>query len=91
MKRKKPRRLWLNVKAKSVPGVSREEFKAVLVQSIERGDYVLPSGWQVVLEWRNKESAKMKAGYWTDELLDSSVSSDGFDKAVLSWLKGKRT
>lgn len=88
-KKRKPRRLWLNVKAKNVKGVSRKGFIEVLIDSINRGDYVLPDGWQVLLEWRNKESGPMRSGPWTEEMLDSSISSDGWDKAVVEWLKGK--
>ena len=89
MKKSKPRRLWLNVKAKIPKGVSREDFILVLMESIDQGDYVLPTGWKVLLEWRNKESASMRSGPWTEEMLDSSVSSEGWDRAVTSWLKGK--
>lgn len=89
MKKNKPRRLWLNVKAKIPTGVSREDFIRTLMRSIDRTDYTLPSGWKVLLEWRNKESASMRSGPWTEEMLDSSISSEGWDRAVMAWLKGK--
>ena len=88
MSKKKPRRLWLNVKAEGVT-VSREEFILVLRESIEDGTYKLPRGWKVILEWKNKESAQMRSGPWGKELRKSAQSSDGFDRAVTDWLKRK--
>lgn len=88
MPKKKPRRLWLNVKAKDVT-VSVSEFVRVLMESIKRGDYVLPRGWKVTLEWRNKESAPMRSDSWQKALKESAESSAGFDGAVTEWLRRK--
>jgi hypothetical protein len=84
----KTRRLWLNVKAENVT-VSKQEFVRALLESIKDGSYELPAGWNVTLEWRNKEDAPMKSGPWAQELEKSAASSDGFDKAVTDWLKRK--
>lgn len=88
MSKKKPRRLWLNIKASNV-SVSTSEFVRTLLASIEEGDYKLPRGWKVTLEWRNKEDAPMRSGPWTQEMSASAQSSDGFDKAVTDWLRRK--
>jgi hypothetical protein len=88
MSKKKTRRLWLNIKASGVT-VSTREFVRALLASIEEGDYELPEGWDVTLEWRNKESVPMRSGPWQEELEQSAKSSDGFDKAVTDWLKRK--
>jgi hypothetical protein len=87
-KKKKPRRLWLNIRASNV-NVSREKFVQVLMDSIENGSYKLPKKWKVILEWRNKESAPMRVGTWTEEMQKSASSSPGFDYAVSSWLGRK--
>ena len=88
MSKKRPRRLWLNIKASGI-SVSRREFVRALIASIEAGDYELPDGWEVIIEWRNRFSAKMRSGLWQEEMGASAESSDGFDKAVTDWLRRK--
>lgn len=86
------RRLWLNVivDPESVsPKYSKRDVLKILRRSITRGDYELPRGWRVVLEWRNKADQKMRAGEWTTELERSAESSDGFDQTVLDYLDRK--
>lgn len=83
---KRVRRLWLEVKWKVPPGIPRELVIETLKQSVLNKSYDLPIGWQVIIAWRNKEKAKMKFGPWKAELTKSAASSDGFDKAVLSFL-----
>lgn len=86
------RRLWLNVRwdDESVPAsYSRKDIVRTLIKSIERGDYRLPRGWRVVIEWKNKADAPMRRGEWRSEMQRSGESSDGFDKAVLSYLEQK--
>lgn len=83
---KRVRRLWLEVRFKVPPGISREVVLSTLKLSILEKNYSLPIGWQVVIAWRNKENAPMKYGPWKGELVKSAASSDGFDKAVLAWL-----
>ena len=85
---KKTRRLWLNIKASNVT-VSKHEFVLALIESIKDGTYQLPKGWNVQLEWRNKEAAAMRSGPWSEEMANSHESSDGFDLAVTDWLKRK--
>jgi hypothetical protein len=78
------------VRHKNIPkNVTQEKIVRTLIRSIHRGDYKLPRGWRVVLEWRNKADAGMKRGEWQSELEASAESSDGFDKAVLSYLEGQ--
>lgn len=89
-KKNKPRRLWLNVVVGMVP-VGRNQFVSTLINSIEEGTYELPPGWRVRLEWRNKEDKPMRGGEWKAELTKSRKSSDGFDKAVLAYLRRKLT
>jgi len=88
MSKKKPRRLWLNIKASRV-NVDRETFIRTLISAIDNKTYELPRGWRVALEWRNKEDKPMKSGPFQDEMQKSARSSDGFDKAVSDWLKRK--
>ena len=88
MSKNKTRRLWLNIKAEGVT-VSKQEFVRVLIESIREGDYKIPEGWNVTLEWRNKERGRNKSGPWTEEMAKSAESSDGFDKAVTDWLRRK--
>ena len=83
---KRIRRLWLEVKWKVPPGVPREIVIETLKQSVLNGTYNLPIGWQVIIAWKNKENANFKFGPWKRELAKSAQSSDGFDKAVLSFL-----
>lgn len=84
----KPRRLWLNVKASGVK-VPVKQFIRTLRESIENETYKLPKGWNVWIEWRNREGVKPKAGEWKEELEESAEESDGFNKAVLDWLERK--
>lgn len=88
MSKKKIRKLWLNIKATGVT-VGKQEFVTALMESIKDETYILPKGWKVILEWRNKEKSPMRSGPWTKEMSKSAQSSDGFDKAVTSWLKKK--
>jgi len=87
MPNKKPRRLWLGIEVVSVPPQTpRVLIIEALKESINRGDYSLPRGWQINIRWRNKENARMKVGPWTEELTKSAASSDGFDATVLDYL-----
>lgn len=88
--RRKNRRLWLNVKFKVPKGVSRNKVLETLIESIDDGTYQYPKTWKVVLEWRNKESAPMKAGEFQKEMLASQSSSDGWDSAVISYLENQK-
>lgn len=85
----KTRRLWLNVRWKIAHKPSRETILKRLLESVENGTYDLPKSYKVQLGWRNKELAAMKWGEWKSELTDSAGSSDGFDLAVISYLKGQ--
>lgn len=86
MKKTKTRHLWLRVLYK-VEGVRKEIIIRTLIRSIKRGDYKLPKGWRVVIEWRNKEDAEMRRGEWKEELTASAESSTGFDTAVTGYLE----
>ena len=84
---KKTRRLWLGLEVVSIPPKTpRVLLVDVLRESIRRGDYTLPPGYEINLRWRNSEKARMKVGQWQDELEKSAGSSDGFDLAVLDYL-----
>ncbi len=87
MSKTKKRRLWLKVLFKVPAGISKNKVKDTLLRSIESGKYELPSGWLVILQWRNKENSPMKSGPWRRELTASARSSDGFSKAVISYLE----
>ena len=87
-KKEKTRRLWLNVK-QSGAKVKRNAFIKRLIRSIEDGTYRLPDKWRVTLLLRNRESAEMNEGDWQKEMEKSAASSEGWDLAVLSYLKGK--
>jgi hypothetical protein len=88
MPKERKRRLWLNVRAENI-SVTRQEFIRALLESIKAGDYKLPRGWKVYIEWRNTKTGRMKIGPWREELEESAESSDGFDKAVTDWLRRK--
>lgn len=84
------RRLWLNVlwDDDRIPdSYSREDIVRTLIRSIKRGDYRIPRGWRVVIEWRNKADEPMRRGEWRTELERSAESSTGFDSAVLAYLE----
>lgn len=90
MKRKeKTRKLWLEIKAYA-PGVPKDEIKRTLIASIRNGSYEYPDGWKVGIFWRNKASAPMRSGEFTEEMSNSAESSSGFDQAVLSYLQRAR-
>lgn len=89
MAKRQPRRLWLNVRAHGVKGITREQFIKRLIQSISDGSYVIPSSWKVTLEWRNTKRGEMKEGSWTHEMRQSAKSSDGWDIAVAEYLRRK--
>lgn len=86
---RRTRRLWLEIKYKVPVGISRDTVISVLKKSVENKTYDLPIGWNAIIAWRNKENAPMRYGLWKQELQKSAASSDGFDKAVLSWLNKK--
>lgn len=90
--RNKTRRLWLqlSIQIKSFLKPPFSEVKKKLIQSIDRGDYVIPVNWIVIIYWRNKEDAPWRSGFWTQEMLESARSSDGWDKAVRAWIARKR-
>jgi hypothetical protein len=89
---KSKRRLWLGLEIISVPqGTPRLLIIETLKESIRRGDYSLPRGWQIDIRWRNSPKARMKQGPWTEEMTKSAASSSGFDSAVLSYLSEMET
>lgn len=87
-KKSRIRRLWLNITQTGV-NVTKREFIERLIQSINDGTYVLPREWQVTLHWRNKETAPMRSGPWQEEMEASAESSEGWDSAVLAYLRRK--
>ena len=86
---RKKRRLWLNVRVENVKGVSRRKILETLIDGIKDGSYSFPKRWKVTLQWKNKESASLKEGPFRRELKKSRKPSDGFDKAVTTWLERK--
>lgn len=93
-RKNKTRPLWLNVKYKVPRSVPKWKVLERLKRSIENADgeendYALPKKWNVILEWRNKESEEMKKDPWQKALQDSAEPSPGFDSAVISYLEGK--
>ncbi len=89
MAKVRTRRLWLNVRFDVPKDIKKEHIVRTLIRSIHRGDYKLPRNWRVVIEWRNKEDAPMRRGEWRNEMEASAESSEGFDEAVLSYLRGQ--
>jgi hypothetical protein len=83
------RRLWIGLRYDIPKNVSEEKILRTLRRSITRGDYELPKGWRVAIEWRNKQDAPMKRGAWKPELEASAESSPGFDLAMLRYLDGQ--
>jgi len=83
------RRLWLGVRFDIPKDVPYDRIIRTLIRSINRGDYELPRGWRVVIEWRNKEDDEMRRGAWKPELEASRKSSPGFDKAVVHYLENQ--
>ena len=86
---RKKRPLWLNVRVENVKGVSRREILETLRDGIADGSYSFPKRWKVTLQWKNKKDAALKSGPWKQELKKSRRPSDGFDKAVSTWLERK--
>lgn len=89
MTKVRTRRLWLRVRYDIPKSVSEQRIIRTLIRSIERGDYKIPKGWRVVIEWRNSADAEMRRGEWRAELKASAHSSNGFDKAVTTYLEGR--
>lgn len=87
-RRNKSRRLWLKVKF-DAPGASNELVLRTLIQSIDSGDYIYPTGWRVALGWSNKQNGALRWGEWTREMTISAESSEGFDFAVKSYLESQ--
>ena len=69
------------------PVATKDEVRDTLIRSIEKGDYVYPENWRVAIFWRNKETAEMKKGEFTREMNKSAQSSDGWDLAVIRYLR----
>lgn len=88
-RREKTRQLWLQVKAYA-PGVSGAEVKRVLIASIRNGSYSYPKEWKVGLFWRNKFNAPMRSGEFKREMQKSAEASQGFDSAVLNYLRSAK-
>jgi hypothetical protein len=87
---RKNRYLRLNVKATSLPAnISRDKFIATLIESAETGNYRLPDGWEVQIEWSNYRNGRMKHGPWEEEMESSSKNGRGWDMAVTTWLRRK--
>jgi hypothetical protein len=82
------RKLWLQIRARGV--TDRRLLRDTLIASIQRGDYLYPAEWQVQILWRNRDDADMRVGEFTEEMHASRLSSGGWDKAVLSYLRGLR-
>jgi hypothetical protein len=89
VKPSKRRALWLNIKMRTDGKINRTDAINLLIESIERGDYAYPKDWYVQIEWRNRENVHNRIGEFTSEMHLSKRSSDGFDKAVLNYLRGK--
>lgn len=85
---RKPRRLWLQIKAKA-PGSSRRNVIVQLIRSIHKGDYRYPKEWRVQLSWSNRENGEMRKGEFTREMKQSRQSSPGFDMAVEAYLESQ--
>lgn len=88
-KKKRSRRLWLQIKFKVPKGVSPQRVAKTLLESVERGDYEYPESWSVAISWRNKLFAKMKTDEFTNAMEESADSSYGWDFAVIDYLERK--
>jgi hypothetical protein len=83
------RKLWIQIHMKVPTYASHARVLRTLRRSIERGDYKIPSTWRVYISWKNKEDAEWKRGPWTREMRQSANSSDGWDYAVLKYLRSQ--
>lgn len=86
------RRLWLRIRVRIGDGEQPRSAKEVwqtLIYAIHKGNYKYPDGWYVEIQWRNREDARMRTGEFEAEMLLSKRSSNGFDKAVLNYLKDR--
>ncbi len=86
----KRRSLWIEIKIHTGgEGKSRVDAIRTLIDAVKRGDYRYPDGWYVQIEWRNRENAPNRIGEFAAEMHLSKRSSNGFDKAVLEYLRSK--
>lgn len=79
------RKLRLQIRGLA-PGATPEEFWGVLRQSIRRGDYELPDGWDVRIRWRNRTDKPMKSDEFSNAMQESADSSRGWDGAVVAYI-----
>lgn len=68
---------------------SRARVLKTLRQSIINGDYKIPRTWRVYISWKNREDGDWKRGPWTREMRKSANSSEGWDYAVLKYLRAQ--
>lgn len=88
MAKRTSRRLWLQVAVRGETDMRL--IRDTLIASIQRGDYTYPSNWYVEIRWRNRDDRNSKVGEFTEEMFASRVSSVGWDKAMLTYLRGLR-
>lgn len=82
------RQLYLQIAARGVRDLRL--LRDTLIAAVERGDYSYPSEWYVEIRWRNREEFENRTGEFTEEMFASRISSPGWDKAVLNYLRGLR-
>lgn len=89
MSKRKPRRLWTKIKGSVPPGTTAAEFWGMLRKTVRSEEYDLPDGWDVTIEWKNKEDADFKSGDFTEAMQESAESSRGWDLAILHYINGQ--
>ena len=88
MTKVRTRRLWLHIKY-DAPGASRKKVLDTLLRSTQNGTYTYPRKWRVALGWSNSANGALRWGEFTREMKASAQSSDGFDKAVIQYLRNQ--
>lgn len=85
------RKIYLRVNYSAPNGMSKAEIKGHMLDSIRNGTYDIGKhDITAQIKWRN-DNSDWKADEWKNALDESATSSNGFDKAVIGWLRRWKT
>lgn len=87
MSKRKPRKLWTKIRGTVPPGTTAAEFWGTLRKVVRSGEYELPDGWDVTIEWKNREDRPYKSADFETAMTESAESSRGWDKAILHHIR----
>jgi len=82
-----PHHVQMGIRTLAAPrGWDRDMVKKAIIDSIDRGDYVLPDGLEISLRWSNSHGEVVKEDEFTNAMIDSGTNGRGWDKLVLKRL-----